>query len=231
MKNNLISIVFFGLASITFVNLKAQSCNYFHKRNCASESEIPMREDTQSKSALFSKGQQSDFNMVAYKGQDYRIVLCTDETFSEPVEFRIYEKVRTRIEPVSESSDEPAAASTKQEETSTEDDGWGDSDDGWGNSASYDSYSDDSWGDSGGGNANTVSGEYKEAKFKLVKELLYDNKEDGMVQEIEFTAENTKSLTIEVKVPGEAVQKKLKIKEVGCVGVLVEHTKSGGLGF
>ncbi len=65
MKNNLISIVFFGLASITFVNLKAQSCNYFHKRNCASESEIPMREDTQSKSALFSKGQQSDFNMVA----------------------------------------------------------------------------------------------------------------------------------------------------------------------
>lgn len=226
MKNNILSVALFGIATILIGGVQAQSCNYFHKRNCVSESEIPMQEDTQSKSALFSKGQQSDFNMVAYKGQDYRIVLCTDEIFSEPLEFRIYEKVRVRIDPAAEAEaarkEEPAPA--KQEEAAADDDGWG-------NTASYDSYSDDSWGDSGGGNNNSGGGEYKETKFKLVKELLYDNKEDGMVQEIEFTAENTKSLTIEVKVPGEAVQKKLKIKEVGCVGVMVEHTKSGGLGF
>lgn len=209
--------------------LNAQSCNYFHKRNCTSTSEIEMKEDMQSKSALFSKGQQSDFNLIAYEGQDYRVVLCSDETFNEPLEFRIYEKVRQRIEPTAKAAEEPKE--TKSVASETEDDGWGsDNDDsGWGTADSYDSYSDDSWGSEG--SSNTESSGKPAPKYKLVKELLYDNTNDQMAQELEFTADNTKSLIIEVKVPGVEVVQKLKIKEVGCVGVLVEHKKSGGLGF
>ncbi len=201
---------------------QSQSCNYFHRRSCGSDSELQMKEDMQSKSALFSKGQQSEFNMVAYNGQDYRIVLCAGELFAEPLEFRIYEKVRRQVEQPETPKGEAAATTTGA--SSSDDDGWGtDDDDGW----ASDSYSDDGWGASA---AETSSNKSK-PKFKLVKELLYDNKDDEMAQEIEFTADNTKSLIIEVKVPGEETEKKLMIKEVGCVGVLVEHKKSGGLGF
>lgn len=208
---------------VSGINAQSQSCNYFHRRSCVSDSELRMKEDMQSKSALFSKGQQSDFNMVAYSGQDYRIVLCASDFFSEPLEFRIYEKVRTQIE--SEAPKE-AVASTTSESASSADDGWGSDDDTW----ATDSYSDDGWG-SDNSTASQASGGKPKPAYKLVKELLYDNKDDGMAQEIEFTADNTKSLIIEVKVPGEADEKKLMIKEVGCVGVLVEHKKSGGLGF
>tara|TARA_R110002049_G_scaffold3502_9_gene26249 strand:- start:1141 stop:1809 length:669 start_codon:yes stop_codon:yes gene_type:complete len=210
-------VIFIGFGSI----IKAQSCNYFHKRYCESMGEAEMKEDMQSKSALFSKGQQSSFNLVAYQGQDYRIVLCSDQLFTEPLEFRIYEKVRVLIEPQIKSAELASEASTSNES----DDTWAsEGGDEWG-----DSSSDDGWGSSD--NSQTKSSGKPKPKYKLVKELLYDNANDDMSQEIEFTADNTKSLIIEVKVPGEEVVKKLMIKEVGCVGVLVEHKKSGNLGF
>lgn len=179
-----------------------------------------MKEDMQSKSALLSIGQKSDFNLIAYEGQDYRVVLCADETFNEPLEFRIYEKVRQRIDPSAKTVEEPKEVKSVASEIE---------DDGWGSANSYDSYSDDNW-DSESNTSAENSGK-SALKYKLIKELLYDNTEDQMAQELEFTAENTKSLIIEVKIPGEEVVQKLKIKEVGCVGVLVEHKKSRGLGF
>ena len=48
---------------------------------------------------------------------------------------------------------------------------------------------------------------------------------------IEFTAENTMSLLIELTVPGEAGASKLKIRETGCAGILISHIKSSATGF
>ena len=74
-------------------------------------------------------------------------------------------------------------------------------------------------------------GQKEAPKYKIVKELLYDSSEDGYSPKIEFTAESAMSLIIEVIVPGEGGGMKLKIRETGCVGVLIEHTKSQKIGF
>ena len=68
-------------------------------------------------------------------------------------------------------------------------------------------------------------------KFKMVKELLYDNASDNYSNTLEFTADGSMSLIIEVIAPGDAGGNKLKIREMGCVGVLIEHVKSRNAGF
>jgi len=71
----------------------------------------------------------------------------------------------------------------------------------------------------------------KEPEHKIIKELLYDNADDGYKNFIEFTAEGSMSLIIEVVVPGSDNKSKLKIRETGCVGVLIEHNKAKKVGF
>ena len=67
--------------------------------------------------------------------------------------------------------------------------------------------------------------------YRTVKELLYDNSTDSYSRMIEFTAENNMRLLIEVTVPGDEGASKLKIRETGCVGVLISHIKSNATGF
>jgi len=68
---------------------------------------------------------------------------------------------------------------------------------------------------------------------EIKKELLYDNSQDSYAQFLEFTAESSMSLIIEIIVPGAdgGSKSKLLIREMGCVGVLIEHTKSRKSGF
>lgn len=80
----------------------------------------------------------------------------------------------------------------------------------------------------GSGEASAAS---NASNHKMVKELLYDNATDSYSNKIEFTAENTMSLLIEVTVPGDGNTSKLKIRETGCVGVLISHMKSKTTGF
>ena len=71
------------------------------------------------------------------------------------------------------------------------------------------------------------------------KQLLYDNSEDGFSNEIEFTVESTRRLTLEISVPGggggDATTKKkgklMKSSDMGCVGILVEHMTTPISGF
>ena len=166
-----------------------------------------------------AKGQTSEFHMVAYNGQDYRVTVCNEDNLGGEVKYRIYEKQKVLIKPKVEDYEEVAteeASDDYSEDDYSEDDYSEDN---------YDDYSDDSYSDESAPVAK------KGPQFKIVKELLYDNSQDGYSPFIEFTAEGSMSLIIEVSVPGSDSKMKLKVRETGCVGVLIEHMKSQKTGF
>ncbi len=230
------------MGSLFFAGLNAQSdCRYFHRKNCVPEEGVEMRYDSQSKSAVMAKGQTSEFHLVAYNGLDYRLSICSDEVIGDQIQLKIFEKDRVLIKPeelVQEEVYEEEQISNEAEdeyadETYNEygDDSYDDS---------YDEYADDSYGDDayadaysyGSAEASGAAAKKEQPKFKLVKELLYDNAENSYSKSLQFTAEGTMSLVLEISVPGEtSSMSKLKIKETGCVGVLVEHVKSQKTGF
>ena len=70
------------------------------------------------------------------------------------------------------------------------------------------------------------------------KQVLYDNSDDEFSTEIEFSAESTKRLVIEISTPGGAPvssapvkNKLLKRRKIGCMGVLIEHKSTPVSGF
>lgn len=217
MKSTTLSLILFLLIS-PFVYGQAE-CAYYHKKNCGNKDNFPMKYDSQSKSAILGKGQISEFHMVAYGGLDYRINICAEDILGSQVQFKIYEKKRELVK-----QEEEEIVYTEGESSSDE-------------SYSDDSYSDDYSSDSYDDYSDAYSDDMGDAtssnkpKFKLVKELLYDNAQDNFSNQLEFTAENSMSLIIEVSVPGDGSKSKLKIREMGCVGVLIEHIKSRQAGF
>ncbi len=195
------------LAFISIISFAQTECSQYHRKNCANKEDgKSMRYDSQSKSAVLGKGQISEFHMVAYHDLDYRITVCAEEILGDKVQFKIYEKKRVLIKD-KEEGEEVSEESSNEEE-------YGE-----------DEYSDDSYDEE-----ETVS-KKKGPQFRMVKELLYDNAEDGYSNKIEFTAEGSMSLIIEISVPGTASTSKLKIRETGCVGVLIEHAKTRKAGF
>ncbi len=199
---HIFSIIWIGLFSLGLsTEINAQACNYFHRRNCIPEGELILKENSQSRSALFSTGQKSDFNIVAHANQDYRVTVCADLIFEEPLELKIYEKVRVRIMDTKSSASSSSSASN-------EEDVW--------ESDNYDS---------------ETTTKKEDPQYKIVKKLLYDNTQDDLNQSVEFTATTTKSLIVQVKAPGEPSEFKLKLSEVGCVGVLIEQGIAGSTGF
>lgn len=221
----------FGILILAHGSTFAQSeCASFHRKNCEAELEdgIAMRYDSQSKSAIMAKGQTSEFHMVAYNGLDYRITVCADELIGTEVQFKIYEKKREMVTAEAEGTED--SYSEESSSDSYSDDSYSDnsySDD----SYSDDAYSDDSYSDDSYSTSSSSSSMDEEKKMVVVKELLYDNAENGYSNFIEFTADGSKSLVIEITIPGEQSMSKLKIKETGCVGVLIEHAKSRRAGF
>jgi hypothetical protein len=200
-------------------------CTSYHRKNCLNKEGIQMRYDSQSKSAIMAKGQVSEFHLVAYNGLDYRISLCSEEIIGDQIQFRIYEKVKTLIKPHNnkeEVIEEEYAEEEYSEEEYNED------------SYSEDNYSEDSYSeDSYSSSSSELEKDLdNKPKFKIIKELLYDNADDSYAKMLEFTAEGSKSLIIEITVPGDSGGKsKLKIRQMGCVGVLIEHAKSRHSGF
>lgn len=231
----------FILSGLFFIGLNAQSdCRYFHRKNCVPEEGVEMRYDSQSKSAVMAKGQTSEFHLVAYKGLDYRLSICSDEIIGDQIQLKIFEKDRVLIKPeelVQEEVYEEEQISNEAEDEyadETYDEYADDSYDEYSDDA-YSDYSNDAYADAysyGSAEAAGTTGKKEQPKFKLVKELLYDNAENSYAKSLEFTAEGTMSLILEISVPGETSgMSKLKIKETGCVGVLVEHVKSQKTGF
>ncbi len=212
--------------------LQAQYCNNFHRKYCyPSENEF-FKYDGQSRSALFSKGQKSELTIIVYKGQDYRISLCSDVNLGEHIIFRIYEVKKVKVEKVVEHK------STEDEYKTCE-------------TCSGEGYIDgetcyDCDGEGQIPTGNTVEVVTKETKVVVEKrkELLYDNSQDDFAMDIEFSAQSTRKLILEVEVPEEGGggiskgindkgkgKKKLNTAEMGCIGVLIEHMPTPKSGF
>ena len=54
-------------------------CLEFHKKSCLRSKDDGFTYNGQSRSGLFSKGQQSTVKAVFYKGMDYHISVCTED--------------------------------------------------------------------------------------------------------------------------------------------------------
>lgn len=175
-------------------------CSLYHRKECGDRDGIMMKYDSQSRSAILGEGQSSEFHMVAYKGLDYRVSICTEDILGSEVQFKIYEKIRVKVE-----------EKTEEEETPTEE------------------YIEDEYSDSYGEEITTPKKD--EPHYKLVKQLLYDNAKDGYSNKVEFTADGPMSLIVRIIIPGKGSTSKLKMIEMGCVGVLIEHVKSRKVGF
>lgn len=218
MKKHINKIVLLAVIVMIPAMSFAQYCNHFHDKYCYPSENDLFKLNGQSKSALFSKGQTSELSIIVYNKQDYRISVCMDENLGEQIKFKIYETKKVKVEKVIE---------TKSMEDEYEKDENGE-------------LVEDEYGE------NILTGnqiEVIEKETKVViekqKQLLYDNSEDGFSQEIEFTVESTRRLTVEITVPngggGEASTKKrgklMKSSDMGCVGLLVEHMTTPISGF
>ena len=158
-----IKLVILLLTLISF-NSYSQNCIDYHKRNCENSDNNAFKYHASSRSALFVRGESSDFGLDVFRGKDYRISVCYDEPLGEMLVLKI-----------------------KDEEGKT----------------------------------------------------LYDNRKDGNALDIEFSALETRRLTVFVELPeeeyeddeGDAQELERKPTLTGCVGVLIEHMNRPKRGF
>tara|TARA_R110000868_G_scaffold365412_2_gene628276 strand:- start:96 stop:737 length:642 start_codon:yes stop_codon:yes gene_type:complete len=209
-------ILLFSIVLTGFTSQAQTECSQYHKKGCSDNEGMFMKYDSQSKSAIMAKGQTSEFHVVAYNDQDYRVTVCNEENLGGEVKYKIYEKRKVLIKPKEEVYVEEPAAEESSDEYSSDD---------------YEDYSEDSYSEESYSEETVTETGSNRPQFKLVKELLYDNSQDSYSPYIEFTAEGAMSLIVEVTVPGEESRMKLKVRETGCVGVLIEHVKSQKTGF
>lgn len=193
----------------------AQYCNTFHTKFCEPAGGMYSL-NGQSKSALFSKGQTSELNVVVYKGQDYKITLCFDETLGSQIAFKMYETKKVKVE--------------KVVETKTMEDEYQKNENGELAVDEYGNYIPT-------GNQIEVINKETITVIEQQKTLLYDNSQDGFATELEFSVETTRRLIFEVSIPGSAAGavapkgKLMKSTDMGCVGILVEHMPTPIQGF
>jgi hypothetical protein len=219
MKKYINKLVLLAVILMIPVISFSQYCNYFHSKYCLESENEMFKLNGQSKSALFSKGQTSELQIIVYNKQDYRISVCMDENLGSQVKFKIYETKKVKVEKVTE---------TKSMEDEYEKDENGE-------------LIEDEYGEYiPTGNQIEVIDKETKVVVEKQKQLLYDNSEDGFSNEIEFTVESTRRLTLEITVPGgggggNATTKKrgklMKSSDMGCVGILVEHMTTPISGF
>lgn len=77
--------------------------------------------------------------------------------------------------------------------------------------------------------------------YEKQKTLLYDNTQDNLATELEFSVETTQRLIFEISIPNEGGSGKssvskgkgklVKSSDMGCVGILIEHMTTPKTGF
>lgn len=151
-------------------------CTDYHKFNCERSGDSRFTVNGQSRSAMVKVGEETELNIIVYRGQDYRITVCHDEKIlGGELAIRLVEKVRVPKE---------------------------------------------------GGGANG------QREYEETEKVLWDNTEHDMAQDIEFSCTATKRIAVEVNAPGAAERKGKKADlDIGCVGILIEHMPTPGLGF
>ena len=173
--SSLIYSAAFALA-LPAVSFAQYSCPDYHKFNCDRSGDSRFSVNGQSRSAMVKVGEETELNIIVYRGQDYRISVCHDEkVLGQALAIRLVEKVRVPKE-------------------------------------------------------NGTEGAKRE--FEEVEKVLWDNTAHDMVQEVEFSCTATKRIAVEVNAPGAAEKKgKRSDQDIGCVGILIEHMATPGLGF
>jgi hypothetical protein len=95
MKKIFFAIVVCLSISSAAVFAQPSVCSGFHKSNCIIEGSKADRKlfqyNAQSKSGLFAQGSTSKMRCVVYKGMDYRMTVCSEETLGEKINFKIFD--------------------------------------------------------------------------------------------------------------------------------------------
>lgn len=80
--------------------------------------------------------------------------------------------------------------------------------------------------------ARKPGGDPAKPEYEETEKVLWDNTEHEMAQEVEFSCTATKRIAVEVNAPGPAERKgRAADQDIGCVGILIEHMPTPGLGF
>jgi hypothetical protein len=177
-------------------------CDKYHKYNCPRSPDKKFSLNGQSKSAMVQIGVATKLNVIVYRGQDYRISFCSEKKIvGEKVHFQILQKERV----------------PKDEEKLE---------------TSYEDILDENGEPTG--EIREITNTVVDRTYVNELKVLYDNTQDDLSQEVEFSITSTKRLIIQVIAPGaEHVKMKRGSKQmdIGCVGILIEHMSSPGLGF
>lgn len=199
--------IFKAILAVLFIGLLSPSiaqyeCGEYHKFNCLRSSDKRFDVNGQSRSAMIKVGTPTEMNIIAYGGQDYRITLCSDKKIlGEYVVFRLIEKVREPKQVVVATTDTIPVLNEWGEQT---------------------------------GEVRTEKRTETKTLFEDVRKVLYDNTEYEMAQEVEFSMASTKRLIVEITAPGSDTSTRKRSSsevDIGCLGVLIEHMASPGLGF
>lgn len=90
----LLAISLAGFGSIAQTHDYSRSvCMEYHKHNCKKSGNKYYQYNSESRSGLFHKGQKSQTLLEAFNGRDYRVSICHDDVFKEPILFRIIDKL------------------------------------------------------------------------------------------------------------------------------------------
>ena len=155
--------------------LAQTDCTEFHRFNCERSGDARFKQNGQSRSALVKVGEETELNIIVYRGQDYRISVChNDKVLGDALAIRLVEKFRI---------------------------------------------------------SKGVGPDGKPI-YEESEKALWSNSDHEMTQQIEFTSTATKRIAVEVNAPGAAERKGKKADlDIGCVGILIEHMPTPGVGF
>ncbi|MDR2962282.1 MAG: hypothetical protein LBU90_01355 [Bacteroidales bacterium] len=86
-------ILFVALCVLGAGNTMAQNaCIDFHKKQCKKQGTSSYLMSEASRSAMFLKGQTSEFRLTIYQGKDYRITICSEEVLGENIGMAIVDR-------------------------------------------------------------------------------------------------------------------------------------------
>lgn len=189
----------------TMLGSAQYDCNDYEKFNCAPSPDKHFKRNGQSRSAMIQIGYPTEMNIIVYKGQDYRISFCSDKfILGEQIIFRIVEVIREKVEPVVAKADTVSLQSEDGEYSGSVVD------------------------------SRITERSNERPMFREVRKVLYDNTEFDLAQEMEFSSTATKRITLEIMATGSDHPKRINnpdSPDIGCLGVLIEHMPTPGLGF
>ena len=163
----------FAIAFAMHAAAQTSDCSNYHSFNCLPSGDSRFSINGQSRSAAVKIGEETELNIIVYRGQDYRVSVCNDEKILGQLAIRLVEKMRV-------AKPGPDGKTAYEEE----------------------------------------------------EKVLWDNTSHDMASSIEFSCTATKRIAVEVNAPGAAERKgKRADSDIGCVGILIEHMPSPGIGF